>query len=277
MNPLCIYHANCADGFTAAWVVRKAYDGSVDFHAASYGEPPPVVDDRDVIIVDFSYKRDVLTKMYCASNSLVVLDHHQSAKDDLESVPWEPDAHGTAWDIVFDMDHSGAGIAWDSYMNGPRPSFVNYVEDRDLWRFKLQYSREINAALSTYEFNFDTWDQLERRPINDLMLEGAAVARKHLKDVRELLRTTQRTMVIAGFIVPTANVPPHMCSDAGNAMADGDPNRFAACYWDTPNGRTFSLRSASSGMDVAKIAEMYGGGGHRHASGFQAARGWEGE
>ena len=23
-NYMCIYHGNCADGFTAAWVVRKA-------------------------------------------------------------------------------------------------------------------------------------------------------------------------------------------------------------------------------------------------------------
>jgi hypothetical protein len=25
MKPLCIYHGYCADGFTAAWVVWKAY------------------------------------------------------------------------------------------------------------------------------------------------------------------------------------------------------------------------------------------------------------
>ena len=58
-TPLCIYHHNCADGFTAAWVVKKAF-GNVDFHPGKYNEPPPDVTGRDVIIVDFSYKYDVL-------------------------------------------------------------------------------------------------------------------------------------------------------------------------------------------------------------------------
>ena len=58
-------------------------------------------------------------------------------------------------------------------------------------------------------------------------------------------------------------------------MAQGKP--FAACYWDTPTGRVFSLRSTTEGSDVAKIAATYGGGGHRSAAGFQAPRGWEGD
>ena len=33
MRPLCIYHGGCADGFAAAWVVRKAFLGDVEFHA----------------------------------------------------------------------------------------------------------------------------------------------------------------------------------------------------------------------------------------------------
>jgi nanoRNase/pAp phosphatase (c-di-AMP/oligoRNAs hydrolase) len=51
----------------------------------------------------------------------------------------------------------------------------------------------------------------------------------------------------------------------------------AACYWDTPNGRVFSLRSTDDGPDVSEIAKRYGGGGHRNASGFQMPIGWEGD
>lgn len=60
---LCIYHGNCADGFTSAWIVRKALGGKVDFHPGVYQEPPPDVAGRDVFIVDFSYKRKVLEDM----------------------------------------------------------------------------------------------------------------------------------------------------------------------------------------------------------------------
>ena len=49
-------------------------------------------------------------------------------------------------------------------------------------------------------------------------------------------------------------------------MAQGQP--FAVCYWDTLQGRVFSLRSTDDGMDVSEIAKQYGGGGHRNAAGF---------
>jgi nanoRNase/pAp phosphatase (c-di-AMP/oligoRNAs hydrolase) len=45
---------------------------------------------------------------------------------------------------------------------------------------------------------------------------------------------------------------------------------FAACYYDGPEYRMFSLRSqAPHGADVSKIALQYGGSGHQHASGFR--------
>ena len=52
-------------------------------------------------------------------------------------------------------------------------------------------------------------------------------------------------------------------------MAEGEP--FAACYWDTPEGRVFSLRSSSDGVDVSEIAKQFGGGGHKNAAGFKIA------
>lgn len=78
-------------------------------------------------------------------------------------------------------------------------------------------------------------------------------------------------MVIGGFDVPVANLPYTLSSDAGHEMAKGQP--FAACYWDTPDGRVFSLRSAPDGQDVSAIAKQYGGGGHRAAAGFKVPPG----
>ena len=51
---ICIYHGNCADGFDAAWVVRKALGADIEFHAATYGQPVPDVTGKNVVIVDFS-------------------------------------------------------------------------------------------------------------------------------------------------------------------------------------------------------------------------------
>jgi nanoRNase/pAp phosphatase (c-di-AMP/oligoRNAs hydrolase) len=65
-----------------------------------------------------------------------------------------------------------------------------------------------------------------------------------------------------------ANLPYTLTSDAGHLLC-GDTYPFAGCYWDTPEGRVFSLRSRDDGADVGEIAKLYGGGGHKHASGFR--------
>jgi len=78
-------------------------------------------------------------------------------------------------------------------------------------------------------------------------------------------------MEIGGHCVPVANLPYTLVSDAGHLLAKGAP--FAACYWDTPEGRVFSLRSTDEGLDVSAIAKQYGGGGHIHASGFRVPYG----
>jgi nanoRNase/pAp phosphatase (c-di-AMP/oligoRNAs hydrolase) len=60
-----------------------------------------------------------------------------------------------------------------------------------------------------------------------------------------------------------------MTSDAGHLMAEKDRTPFAACWWMTPEGVVFSLRSTDVGLDVSEIAKSYGGGGHRNAAGFR--------
>jgi uncharacterized protein len=82
-------------------------------------------------------------------------------------------------------------------------------------------------------------------------------------------------MQIGGHRVPVANLPAYLASDAGHLLAEGNP--FAAIYFDSAEGRKFSLRSTDAGLDVAQIAQSYGGGGHRNAAGFKMPIGWEGD
>lgn len=303
MKPLCIYHGNCADGFTAAWIVNRAFV-DVDFHPGIYGHAPPDVAGRNVIMVDFSYKRAVLESLLQSGDTrqartILILDHHKTAAEDLAGLTapelhpvrgtYDPPLWRAKWEqemewpvrSVFDMNRSGAQVTWDFFNPGkPRPPLVDYVGDRDLWRFKLPLSREVNAFVFAHEYTFENWDHLDRQMRDHMDVQrvadmGGAIEKKHHKDVAELVKVTRRVMVIGGNSVPVANIPYTLTSDAGNLMARGEP--FAACYWDTPNGRVFSLRSTDDGMDVSAIAKKYGGGGHAHASGFQMPIGWEGD
>jgi oligoribonuclease NrnB/cAMP/cGMP phosphodiesterase (DHH superfamily) len=258
-RPLCIYHGNCADGFTAAWVAYNACEGDIDLHPGVYQTEPPDVTDRDVFLVDFSYKRPVLELMREKAKSITILDHHKTAEADLKDL--------AGINTIFDMERSGARIAWDFWNPGRKhPQTLLHVEDRDLWRFALPMTREIQANIFSYPYELETWDRLMAADPMELAKEGQAIERKHHKDIGELIGVVTRRMVIAGHNVPIANLPYIHVSDAAHALAKGEP--FAGCYWDTPKGRTFGLRSSDAGLDVSEIAKQYGGGGHRNASGF---------
>lgn len=259
---ICIYHGNCADGFGAAWVVRKAL-GDIEFFAGNYHEPPPDVTGKDVVMVDFSYKRPVLLEMAEKANSILIIDHHSTAIRDLVNLPWKITTK-------FNIGCSGAILTWKWFFPGQEPPpLLLHIEDRDLWRFALQRTREIQAAVFSYPYDFKIWDKLMATSPEVLAAEGAAIERKHFKDIKELLGVTTREMCIGGYCVPVANLPYTMSSDAAHELAKGRP--FAGCYYDTPNGRNFSLRSTDEGVDVSVIAEQYGGGGHRNASGFRVS------
>lgn len=296
MKPdICIYHSPCADGFGAAWAVWRKFGDTVQFVPGVYGEAPPDVTGKDVVLVDFSYKAPVLHEMAARASTLVILDHHKTAKEDLASLPpplggdyspavmlnWQRECNAPAsLHALFDMERSGAQMAWDFFHQGkPRPKLIDYVGDRDLWRFKLPYSREIAAWVFSHPYDFDKWNDLSSQITHDLpsaVAEGAAIERKHHKDISELLAQTKRVMTIGGQSVPVANLPYTMASDAAGALAKDAP--FAACYFDRHDARIFSLRSrGDGGADVSAIAKAYGGGGHKNAAGFQMPIGWEGD
>lgn len=280
MSLLCIYHGNCADGFGSAWAVRNALGArDVEYVPGTYGDPAPDVTGRDVIMVDFCYKRPVIDAMIGKVNSLLIIDHHKTARDDLAGLPemsmmggW-PDERRLG--VCFDMERSGALLTWDFFhQHEEAPILLQHISDRDLWQFKLKGTKEIQACIFSHPYTFEAWDTLVERAEDPqqwhyLFAEGAAIQRKHLKDINELIPVTKRWMTIAGHIVPVANLPYTLASDAAHIMAEGQP--FAACYFDKPGQRVFSLRSTDEGLDVSAIALQFGGGGHKHAAGFQVS------
>ena len=294
-RPMVIYHANCVDGFSAAWAFWHKVGDAYDYVPVSYGKAPPDVTGRRVYLVDFCFPIETLREMARQAEFVLVLDHHKSAEADLVDVArfavpvnggllefdelnalqalmtCDPDCRLAA---CFDMQRSGATLAWD-FINGgePRPPLLGYVEDRDLWRFKLPNCHEIQADTFSWPQTFDVWERLMSADAVGLLkmtASGAAIRRKADKDIADAVRSSRRLMTIGGHEVPVASVPSSMASDAGHILAEGAP--FAATYYDHAEGRNFSLRSRPEGLDVSAIAQQYGGGGHEHAAGFRVPR-----
>jgi hypothetical protein len=287
---LCIYHDGCADGVAAAWVVQRALGkDNIEFHPAAYGTRPPDVSGRKVVIVDFSYPKDILLEMEREASWILVLDHHKTAAlalDDfhdatqmfqvaragdhkfLSALVDAPNIPNIG--VLFDMNHSGAMLAWMFFFGGQAPQLICHVEDRDLWKFNIPRTREVMAAVFSYPLTVEHFDLLVRHPISSLITEGEALLRKQRADVALLASQYVRTVNICGFEVPCVNAPHFYASDIGDYINKREHVPFVAVCWITGNRINFSLRSREQGEDVSKIAEQFGGGGHKKAAGFLA-------
>ena len=263
MKTLCIYHHPCTDGFAAAWAVRHILGKeNVEFHPAKYQTPPPDVTRRDVLIVDFSYKRPILLEMAARAKSIHIIDHHKTAQENLVDLP--PNVKTT-----FDMTRSGCVLTWETlepYGRKPPPLFL-HLQDRDLWQFKLSGTREIQATLSSYPYDFHVWTRLMKVPLADLKADGTPILRNQQKQVEELIELWSYNEWLSGYLVPHLNCPIFYSPDAGHIMSQNYP--FAVCYRNHRDYTEYSLYSSEHGLDVSLIAKEYGGGGHEHAAGFR--------
>ena len=266
MRNLVLYHANCADGFCSAWVYNKfvGYD-AVDYIPVNYGQaPPPEIEGRQVVILDFSYKRNVLQDMLTKATFICILDHHKTAQEELR------DLYDPKLVINFDMEKSGAQLTWDHCFPGHKyPWLVRYTADRDFWKWELPNSKAINAALATYPFDFKTWDGLDMLPNGpqSLIREGEAILRYQEGVIKTSIKNGKEVKFL-GHKIKILNATGLISEICGELATGYD---FAATYFVREDGKVvWSLRTRDNkDFDVSELAKMMKGGGHKAAAGFE--------
>lgn len=283
---IIITHAKCPDGWCAAFIAKKRYP-EAEILALDHGEPIPFeqVFGKDVLVLDFSWPvREDNIRLRDSAKSFHIYDHHKTAKERLEGLDF----------VTFDMKRSGAGLAWDylwstiklpiyekgvatgEYLESetePRPWYVNYVEDRDLWNWALPNSKAINAYLMTLPFTVEAWQQLDLMKVEYAEQYGIAVLNHIDRYVREAAEEATRGFIqIPGtdnafYTTAVCNLPYMNCSEVGNLLAQTAD--VSLTWFERADGMIqFSLRSIGE-IDVSEIAKVYLGGGHRNASGFR--------
>lgn len=259
-----LYHGNCYDGFGAALCAWLTLGSRAQYIPVLHGQdPPPLPVGARVLIVDFSYPREVLERLHAALAEVVVLDHHVTAQKALEGLPY----------ATFDLSKSGAVLAFEhffppgdeAYKTALWP-FVQYLQDRDLWKFELPDSREVAAALRSYPFDFAVWAALTGN-LKTLRDDGAAVLR-HQDQMVQIMCDQAVWLELEGHRVPVVNATVFF-SEVGEELCKRHPEApFAAYYLDRADGtRQWGIRSRN-GFDTTPVAKAFGGGGHPGASGF---------
>lgn len=254
-----IYHKNCSDGFTAAWIFNKYLEGPTFFLAAHHGDEPPPVKGKNVYILDFSYSREIIEKLHSEAKSLKVIDHHVSAQKNLEGLDY----------CHFDLNHSGAMLAW-KYFEPDReaPILVKLVEDRDLWKWEIPGSKYAALTIRCFKFDFIDWDVLSTLSLEELVERGKYIWGFKQRGL-EHLQYQAKVREFKGYTVPVVNcTDSRMRSDIGSLLCEGYP--FAIVWSAFKNGEVLcSLRSDDNGIDVAEFAKTLGGGGHSKAAGIR--------
>lgn len=252
---------------TAAWVARRALGDAAEYVFASYGDAPPDVRGRRVLIVDFSYSREVLEAMNEVTKSLLVLDHHASAEKALAGLPY----------AVFDMERSGAGLAWEHFFPGREMiPMVAYVEDLDLWRFALPCTRQYHCSMALHPFTFEAWDEIAAQSPTAMIAEGESIL-KFSNQIGEKLAARAGTTSLDGVRCWSINAPVEFVGEVSEVLhrRQDKGRHLPVLVWSFDNIRGdfyCSLRSRPDGIDVSELATKFGGGGHPHAAGFRSAQ-----
>ncbi len=300
---LIAYHADCIDGFTAAWVTAKFLDEieevyelvPMEYNQASYDQLWDVALDmaaKNIYVVDFSLPNELIAKFTDSElnpylQKLTILDHHKTAFERYcPTLVIDEYSNATITGIkLFISLHNGmcgALLCFNhfSFLLGEgesAPKLLRYVDDYDRWIYQYgDDTKYLNKYIRTLPMTIESWDhladQVEDKEQLALLLEvGKELQEKHDREV-ERLTATSWPIELAGVPGLAVYCDYEYASDVGHALAV--KSNTYGCTIQILEDREvdrYSLRSyTGSPVDVSLIAQAYGGGGHRNAAGFEA-------
>ncbi len=265
-----IYHAQCPDGFGAAYAAWKKFGDAASYIPCAMPAPVPEgVFNKDLYILDYSYNQETIQKLIDTNQSVIVIDHHQSSESSVTAFPQN----------IFDVKHSGAVLAWKYFHPSLSvPSVLLHVEDHDIWKHSLPDHIEFNISLHQIPRTFENWDnlihQLENMEFLQTFIEKGKILAAFEQDVITKLTEIKERVMFEGHEVWALNFGGHYKSILGNILAEQNSENGGVALgiiYNHANGKVnISLRSKGD-VDVAKLAEKYGGGGHKNAARIQVA------
>lgn len=261
-HTVILYHAGCPDGFGAAYAAWKKFGTDAEYIPVMHGFPPPEdLEKRELFFVDFCYPQDVMDTLLKKAESVTVLDHHLGNRDVVESIPQH----------VFDKDRSGATIAWSFFHpETPVPLFLRYVQEGDLYTFRLPDSHAVLSYCYAQPFHFEAWDSLATRMGDDAerakIIERGTIYAEYHDILVEQMANKAKLVLFEGHECYLANTASMFASDLGNNLAKKRPPMGIVVKLFGEDLHV-SLRSLKP-FDVSEIARKYGGNGHPQAAAF---------
>lgn len=292
---LIAYHANCIDGFTAAWVVWNYHTEELEYAEENiiavpvqYQEEHTAIRDAleehgeaitQLYIVDFSLTPEAMTELSeaCPWLKITMLDHHRTAMEMWSGNP-DREFYARSEPVVFnytvwiDQRESGASLTWKYLFDTDDvPELIKYVRDYDLWKFEYPETKGLNKVFRLTKQTWENWEELyydlEHHELSTELVNKGQAVQQYYESIVVQLATSAEQITLAGEVGFAVNCPPAFASDVGHILATAS-GTFGACWHQEKGEVKFSLRS-NGDYDVAAIAKNFGGGGHKNAAGFK--------
>ncbi len=262
-HTVILYHGKCPDGFGAAYAAWKKFGDAAEYIPVKHGDSiPEKMGGREIYLVDFCYPKADMDELAKIAESVTVLDHHEG----IRSV-------ATAFPGVFDTNRSGSTIAWTYFHpTTPMPQLMQYLQDGDLYHYRLPETRDIFSYLQVYPHDFMKWDELvstlENTESRKTFLAKANIYSEYFELLGIEAAAGAKLVSFEGYECYFANSHPSttMKSYVANLLYTKLPP-ISLLVTAHPDGFGVSIRSDGS-VDVSKIAQKYCGNGHPGASGF---------
>jgi len=264
---IVMYHGDCSDGFGAAWSAWKKLGDSAQYFPVEPGFPPPEgLKEKDAIyMLDFTYPEEYLKPILRANKRVVGVDHHKTNAAVI----------GLASDHLFDLNHSGAVLSW-AYFHPKKsiPRLLEYIEDVDLWRFKLKDTDSIFTYASIKKRDFEVWSSMaedfeDPKTLLGYKDKGDVIIKYRDNLVEGIIKENSELVELDGHKTYAVNASHSFASLLGERLFKKDVHVVAR--WAYYDGHIHvSLRSDGT-VDVSEIAEKFGGGGHKGSAGFRVA------
>jgi hypothetical protein len=319
----CLYHWPCIDGMFAASALYHTMKHSTDNHlsflpnttfdpltveAVSATDAPS--SSTEVFMLDFAGPPGFARNLAQTVTKLTVIDHHKTAAEDLTD-PNTITLNPPNMDIYFDMSKSGATLAL-STLNPPNitpqiQQLFDYVEDADLWKWKLCNSKAFHAGIKRLfsEQDMDVnknpglFEELWKLDLEEVIALGQQVMIEEEKVIQSYVDGASFRVQLGGkekgkemgwpcclAVVLTTHEHAMLRSQIGNKLAKmaleiEEGGRKEAGI--APMGLVVykeetmaadgdvvkcSLRSIGLCADTTVVSRHYGGGGHLNASSF---------
>lgn len=295
---IIIYHKGCPDGIASAWIVHLYNPNAVLIYSNAGCDPPinTAIKDKRIIFVDVCPNNFYfLIKISKQASYILVIDHHLSLLNQITNVNLPENIN-----IIFDVKKCACILTWNYFTNNlnniPKnntllidniPWFLKYIEDRDLWKLDMIKSQEINLGLLEGNYiNFEGFNKLLETKYEDIFNEILEIGKIELIIKEKLINNQIKYNTIPcifkikdkEYLIWFYESNDNLRSDVGNKLLftkiiKNNINRlpdFVVSWKYNFISEQFwlSLRSHNTSVNVANIAVMFKGGGHRNAAGF---------